>query len=67
MDPAELQQRVRHLAQTYPGEHPYTLALRLQSETGEVITGQLAKQILQRLGYVGLWCDRTCQEGTGGD
>jgi hypothetical protein len=50
MDPAEVQQRLRHLAQAHPGEHPYTLALRLQSETGKVITGQLAKQILQRLG-----------------
>ena len=67
MDPAELQQRVGRLAQTHPGEHPYTLALRLQSETGKVITGQLAKQILQRLGHVGLWGDRTCQGGTGRD
>lgn len=67
MDPAELQQRLRRLAQSHPGEHPYTLALRLQAETGKVITGQLAKQILLRLGYVSLWCDRKCQEGSGGD
>ena len=46
MDPAELQQRLRHLAK----DHPYTIALRLQAETGKVITGQLAKQILQKLG-----------------
>ena len=50
MDPAELQQRLRHLAQAHPDEHPYTLALRLQPETGMVMTGQLAKHILQRLG-----------------
>ena len=50
MDPTELQQRLRRLANANPGEHPYTLALRLQAETGKVITGQLAKQILQKLG-----------------
>ena len=50
MDPAELQQRLRRLARTHPGEHLYTLALRLQSETGKVMTGQLAKQFLQKLG-----------------
>ncbi len=50
MDPAKVQQRLERLAQAHPGEHPYTLALRLQAETGKTITGQLAKQILQRLG-----------------
>jgi hypothetical protein len=50
MDPAELQQRLRRLAQAHPGEHPYTLALRLQVETRKAITGQQAKQILNRLG-----------------
>jgi len=50
MDPAGLQQRLKRLAKAHPGEHPYTLALRLQAETGKVMTGQLAKQILQRLG-----------------
>ena len=49
MDAAELQQRLRRLSQAYPGESPYTLALRLQAETGKVITGQLAKHILLRL------------------
>jgi hypothetical protein len=49
MDPAEVQQRLTRLAQSNPGEHPYTLALRLQAETGKIITGQLAKQILLRL------------------
>jgi hypothetical protein len=50
MDPAKVQQRLERLALAHPGEHPYTLALRLQAETGKVITGQLAEQILQRLG-----------------
>ncbi|WP_185467280.1 MULTISPECIES: hypothetical protein [unclassified Synechococcus] len=50
MDPAELQRRLRRLAQAHPGEHPYTLALRLQVKTGKVITGQQAKHILKRLG-----------------
>jgi len=49
MDPAEMQPLRRRLTQAHPDEHPYTLALRLQAETGKVITGQLAKQILQRL------------------
>ena len=49
MDAAELQQQLRRLSQACPGESPYTLALRLQAETGKVITGQLAKQILLRL------------------
>jgi hypothetical protein len=49
MDPAEVQQRLKRLALTHPGEHPYTLALKLQAETGKIITGQLAKQILLRL------------------
>jgi hypothetical protein len=50
MDPVDVQQRLNRLAQAHPSEHPYTLALRLQAETGKIITGQLAKQILQRLG-----------------
>ena len=50
MDPAELQQRLGRLAKAHPGEHPYTIALRLQAETGKVINGQLAKQILISLG-----------------
>ena len=51
MDPAELQRRLRRLAQAHPCEHAYTLALRLQGETGKAITGQQAKHILNRLGY----------------
>jgi hypothetical protein len=50
MDPAELQQQLRRLAQAHPSEHAYTMALRLQVETGKAITGQQAKHILNRLG-----------------
>ena len=49
MDSAELQQRLKRLAEAHPSDHPYTLALKLQAETGNVITGLLAKQILQKL------------------
>ncbi len=49
MDPADLQQRLQRLAQAYPYEHPYTLALKLQVETGTVITGKLASQIIEGL------------------
>ena len=49
MDPVELQQQHMLLAQAHPGEHPNTLALRLQVETGKVITGRHAKRILLRL------------------
>jgi hypothetical protein len=31
MDPAELQQRLRHLTKAHPGEHPDTVALSLQA------------------------------------
>ena len=44
MDPAEVQQRLKRLAQAHPGEHAYTLALKLQAESGKIITWQLAKQ-----------------------
>jgi len=59
MDPAELQQRLSRLAQAHPGEHPYTLALRLQVETVKAITVQQAKHMLNRLGY-----DRFCHAKT---
>jgi hypothetical protein len=49
MDPAELQQRLVQLAQLNPGEHPYSLALGIQVETGIVMTGRQAEQILHRL------------------
>ena len=50
MDRNELQQRLNRLSQAHPGEHPYSLALRVQVETGQIITGKLAKQILSGLG-----------------
>jgi hypothetical protein len=59
MDQAEVQQRLRRLSKAHPGEHPYTLALKLQAETGKIITGQLAKQILLRLEADRPWHGRT--------
>ena len=50
MDRSELQQRLYRLSRAHPGEHPYSLALRVQAETGHIITGKLAKQLLLRLG-----------------
>jgi hypothetical protein len=50
MDRNELQQRLWRLSQAQTREHPYSLALRLQAETGQIITGKLAKQILSGLG-----------------
>ena len=50
MDRSDLQQRLRRLSRAHPGEHPYSLALRLQAETGHIITGKLAKQLLAVLG-----------------
>ena len=50
MDRNELQQRLNRLSQAHPGEHPYSLALRLQAATGQIITGKLAKQLLAVLG-----------------
>jgi len=50
MDRSVLQQRLRRLSRAHPGEHPYSLALRVQAETGHIITGKLAKQLLLGLG-----------------
>ena len=50
MERANLQQQLRRLSRAYPGEHPYSLALRVQVETGQIITGKLAKQLLSPLG-----------------
>ena len=49
MDRTDLQQ-LRRLSRAHPGEHPYSLALRMQVETGQIITGKLAKQLLAVLG-----------------
>ncbi|MCX5943524.1 MAG: hypothetical protein NTU65_10795 [Cyanobacteria bacterium] len=50
MERADLQQQLRRLSRAHPGEHPYSLALRVQVETGQIITGKLAKQPLSPLG-----------------
>lgn len=50
MERADLQQQLRRLSRAHPGEHPYCLALRVQVETGRIITGKLAKQLLAVLG-----------------
>ena len=50
MDRSDLQQRLYRLSRAHPGEHPYSLALRVQVETGSIITGKLAKQLLAVLG-----------------
>lgn len=49
MDEADLRLELERLAQACQGEHPYTLALRLQVLTGRVVTGQQVKRILQLL------------------
>ena len=33
MERADLQQQLRRLSRAHPGEHPYSLALRVQVET----------------------------------
>ena len=50
MDRADLQQQLRRLSRAHPGEHPYSLALRMQVGTGQIITGKLVKQLLSPLG-----------------
>lgn len=47
MTPTPLQQRLAALAQAYPTEHPFTLALRLQAATGEEISGRQAAKLLE--------------------
>ena len=47
MDPAALQSHLAALAKAHPGEHPFTLALRLQAATGKEITGAQAAKWLQ--------------------
>ena len=50
MERADLKQRLHRLSRAHPDDHPYSLALRVQVETGQIITGKLAKQILSGLG-----------------
>ena len=47
MDPTTLQGHLAGLAQAHPGEHPFTLALRLQAATGREITGAQAAKWLE--------------------
>lgn len=39
--------RLRALEQEHPRAHPYTLALKLQEQTGWVISGLKARQLLE--------------------
>jgi hypothetical protein len=50
MDPKALQSRLAALAQAHPGEHAFTLALRLQAATGREITGAQAAKLLEAPG-----------------
>ena len=50
MERADLRQRLHRLSRAHPGDHPFSLALRVQVETGQIITGKLAKQLLSPLG-----------------
>ena len=42
-----LQGHLAALAKAIPGEHPFTLALRLQAATGREITGAQAAKLLE--------------------
>ena len=50
MNRPELHRQLEALARCHPGIHPYTLALRFQSQTGRVLTGQQVKQLLAKPG-----------------
>ena len=47
MNPKALQSHLAALAKANPGEHPFTLALRLQVATGKEITGAQAAKLLE--------------------
>ena len=47
MDRTALHGHLTALAQAHPGEHPFTLALRLQAATGREITGAQAAKLLE--------------------
>ena len=44
---AAIQQRLLELAEDHPNAHPFTLALRLQVETGSMISGLQARAWLR--------------------
>ena len=46
MGESAIKEQLVALARQYPEEHPYTLALRLQCQTGRMITGAWARQLL---------------------
>lgn len=46
-DPSDLPALLAALAQEFPGEHPYSLALLLQARTGRVVSGREAVRLLQ--------------------
>ena len=50
MNRPELRRQLQALASRHPGIHPYTLALCFQAQTGRVLTGQQAKQLLAEPG-----------------
>lgn len=50
MSRPELRRQLLALARRHHGIHPYTLALRFQSQTGRVLTGQQVKQLLAEPG-----------------
>lgn len=47
MDPTALQRHLVALAKANPGEHAFTLALRLQVATGKEISGKQAAKLLE--------------------
>ena len=54
MGESAIKEQLVALAQQYPEEHPYTLALRLQAQTGRIVTGAWAKQLLLKAHQEGL-------------
>jgi hypothetical protein len=46
MNRPELHRQLQALARRHPGDHPYTLALQFQVQTGRILTGQQVKQLL---------------------
>ena len=50
MNRPELRRQLQALARRCPGNHPYTLALRFQAQTGRILTGQQVKQLLAEPG-----------------
>ena len=46
MNRPELHRQLQALARRHPDDHPYTLALHFQAQTGRILTGQQVKQLL---------------------